>query len=108
MARKPTEYVQLKLRIRESLRRKLARAAQKEDRSANAEAVKRLEDSFDLEDQMDALTKKWSAESEIRSAEFEERAKRRAEQATALRDSQMLTMMLGNNNNVELLRVVIH
>jgi hypothetical protein len=46
MARKPTEYVQFKLRIRESLRRKIEKAAEKRAISANAEAVDRLEITF--------------------------------------------------------------
>jgi hypothetical protein len=46
MARKATEYVQFKLRIRESLRRRIEREAEKKNQSANAEAVERLEDSF--------------------------------------------------------------
>jgi hypothetical protein len=46
MARKPTEFVQFKLRIREGLRREIERAAKKKAISANAEAVERLEQSF--------------------------------------------------------------
>jgi hypothetical protein len=49
MARKPTDYVQFKLRIRESLRRKIENAAAKQKHSANAEAVQRLSESFDFE-----------------------------------------------------------
>jgi hypothetical protein len=49
MARKATEFVQFKLRIREGLRRKIESAAEKKDISANAEAVERLENSFDSE-----------------------------------------------------------
>jgi len=47
MARKPTDYVQFKLRIRESLRRKIEREAEKKKISANAEAVERLQATFD-------------------------------------------------------------
>ena len=46
MARRPTEYVQFKLRIRESLRRKIEKAAELRDHSANAEAVWRIERTF--------------------------------------------------------------
>jgi hypothetical protein len=49
MARKPTEYVQFKLRIREGLRSRIEREAKKKDQSANNEAVERLEQSFSLE-----------------------------------------------------------
>jgi hypothetical protein len=48
-ARKPTDIVQLKLRIREELRRKLERAAAKKEHSLNTEMVERLDRSFDLE-----------------------------------------------------------
>jgi predicted HicB family RNase H-like nuclease len=48
MARKPTDTVAITLRIREDLRRRLERAAEKYDVSLNAEMEKRLEASFDL------------------------------------------------------------
>src|SRR5262245_44373736 len=50
MARKPTDEVQLKLRFDEKLRRRLAREAERNDRSMNAEIVLRLESSFRQED----------------------------------------------------------
>jgi hypothetical protein len=49
VARKPAEFVQFKLRIREGLRRDLEREARKKDHSANQEAVDRLERSFSAE-----------------------------------------------------------
>lgn len=49
--RKPTDIVQLKLRLREELRRKLERAATKKEHSLNTEMVERLDRSFDLESQ---------------------------------------------------------
>jgi hypothetical protein len=51
MARKPTDIVQYKLRIRESLRRRIEQAAKKNGVSANQEMVGRLERSFELETQ---------------------------------------------------------
>jgi Arc-like DNA binding domain len=51
MARKPTDYVQFKLRIRRALLLKIQREAEKKKHSANSEAVNRLEDSFDRSDQ---------------------------------------------------------
>jgi hypothetical protein len=48
-ARKKTDIVQLKLRLREELRRKLEHAATKNDRSLNIEMVERLEASFEQE-----------------------------------------------------------
>jgi ABC-type transporter MlaC component len=50
MRRKLTDQVQLKLRFDENLRRKLERAAAKNDRSMNAEIVRRLEQSLLDED----------------------------------------------------------
>jgi hypothetical protein len=49
MARKPTDIVQYKLRIRESLRRRIEQAAKKSGVSANQEMVGRLEASFEAE-----------------------------------------------------------
>jgi hypothetical protein len=50
MARKATEYVQFKLRIREGLRRRIELEAKKKEHSANTEAVSRLERSIAEED----------------------------------------------------------
>jgi hypothetical protein len=51
-ARKPTDFVQFKLRVREDLRRRLEREANKQDHSTNNEAVLRLEQSFQDEDRL--------------------------------------------------------
>ena len=57
MARKPTDEVQLKLRFDEKLRRRLAREAERNDRSMNTEIVSRLDVSFQHEDQEEMLEK---------------------------------------------------
>ena len=49
MPRKPSAILQYKLRIRESLRRRIEKAAEKNGVSANSEMVSRLERSFDQE-----------------------------------------------------------
>jgi len=49
MKRQPTDRVQLKLRMRENLRRKLATAARARDVSLNSEILARLEQSFVLD-----------------------------------------------------------
>jgi hypothetical protein len=49
--RKPTDIVQLKLRIRETLRRRIEAAAKKRQVSANYEMTSRLQQSFDQEAQ---------------------------------------------------------
>jgi predicted transcriptional regulator len=48
MARKPSDVIQIKIRVREDLRRRLEQAANKEDRSINSEMARRLADSFNL------------------------------------------------------------
>jgi len=48
MARKPTDIVSLSLRIREGLRRRLAREAKNRNQSLNAEIADRLDQSFQL------------------------------------------------------------
>ena len=58
MARKPTDQVQLKLRFDEKLRRKLELAAERADRSMNAEIIYRLEQSFADSDILTRIEKK--------------------------------------------------
>jgi predicted transcriptional regulator len=48
MARKPSDVIQIKIRVREDLRRRLEQAANKADRSINSEMTSRLADSFNL------------------------------------------------------------
>ncbi|MDE5460185.1 Arc family DNA-binding protein [Bradyrhizobium sp. CSS354] len=55
MARKLTETVQFKLRFSEELRRKLEKAAEKNDQSMNLEIIERLEASFRQKELLDAL-----------------------------------------------------
>jgi len=50
MSRKPSETVQLKLRFPEKLRQRIESAAARNERSMNAEIVRRLEQSFQKED----------------------------------------------------------
>jgi hypothetical protein len=49
MARKPTDTVKLQLRFQESLRRRLERAAARNNRSMNTEIIHRLEESVQRE-----------------------------------------------------------
>lgn len=112
MARKPTEYVQFKLRIRESLRRKIERAAELRKQSANAEAVWRIERTFSQDEEIAAQAEKMEArEAELQEMfqqQTEQKIQRDARYASALRDSLLLTMMAGSTDNVELLRVMMH
>ena len=48
MARKPSDVIQIKIRVREDLRRRLEQAANKADRSINSEMASRLANSFNL------------------------------------------------------------
>jgi hypothetical protein len=48
--REPTDLVQLKVRMREPLRARLEKAAKLRGESLNAETVRRLEHSFDIQD----------------------------------------------------------
>jgi hypothetical protein len=100
MARKPTEWVQFKLRIRESLRRKIERAAEKAAHSTNIEAVKRIEYTFAEEEEREA---QWKAmqeqEEEIEEQQrqwYEEQAREKAEIEASLRDTRILNMMVEN------------
>ena len=48
MARKPSDVIQYKIRIREDLRRRIEQVAEKRDVSINSEIASRLGESFDL------------------------------------------------------------
>jgi hypothetical protein len=52
MPRKPTETVQVNLRMKEGLRRRLEREAQKQSVSLNAEMTRRLETSISAEERV--------------------------------------------------------
>jgi hypothetical protein len=111
MARKPTEFVQLKLRIRETLRRKLERAAEKKGQSANAEAVERIAQTFADEELWEARYKNMEErqdEMDERHARWiEEKAREEAAHEAALRDSVVLQTLVGGDENARLLRVFI-
>src|SRR6478609_4866514 len=100
MARKPTEYVQFKLRIRESLRRKIEKAAEKKAQSANAEAVERIEYTFDEEDRWEATAKEMEERQDELNQQareyYEEQAREKMAHEAALRDSKILNMLVDN------------
>ena len=48
MSKKPSQIVQVKVRMREDLRRKIEHAAQKNGLTVNAEILRRLDQTFDL------------------------------------------------------------
>ena len=56
MARKPTDTVHLRLRFDEKLRRRLERAAAENKQSMNAEIIRRLEESFQKQDQKQLIS----------------------------------------------------
>jgi hypothetical protein len=111
MARKPTDYVQFKIRIRESLRRKIERAAEKAAHSANIEAVERIEYTFAEEEEREAQHK-WMEErkgelDEEQRQWYEEQAREKAEHEAAIRDSRVLNTLVGGDENAQLLRLMI-
>ena len=55
--RRPTEIVQVNLRLRESFRKQIEKAADKSGRSFNQEIVHRLEESFRAEN-IDAIVRR--------------------------------------------------
>jgi hypothetical protein len=111
MARKPTDYVQFKLRIREALRRKLERGAELRKHSANAEAVWRIERTFTQDEAIEAQAEEMEArEAELREMwekKVQEETQREAEYRTALRDSQLLTRMAGSDEIARMLRFIV-
>jgi phosphoglycolate phosphatase-like HAD superfamily hydrolase len=78
MVRKPTEYVQFKLRVREGLRRNLEREAKKKAQSANNEAVERLEKSFEIDERISQLRDVWTE----RFEDLKKQSREAAEEAT--------------------------
>jgi hypothetical protein len=64
MARKPSDTVKLNLRFSEELRRRLERAAEKNNQSMNLEIVARLEASFRKEDILEVVKEAVRAEIE--------------------------------------------
>jgi hypothetical protein len=56
MSKKPSQIVQVKVRMREDLRRKIEHAAQKNGLTVNAEILRRLDQTFDATfDKIDKL-----------------------------------------------------
>jgi hypothetical protein len=111
MARKPIEFVQFKLRIREALRRKIERAAEKKAISANAEAVQRIEQTFEEEERHEAWAKEMEEgreQMERREREwYAELARQEAAEKSAFRDSLVLQMMIeSQRGSAHLLRTL--
>ncbi len=110
--KKSTEIVPLMLRLREGLRKKVERAAKAAAHSLNAEVVKRIEYTFDEEERWEAQHKdleEHREELEQQQREYyEEQATIAAEHKAALRDSRLITAMVGTNDNAELLRVLLY
>jgi hypothetical protein len=111
MARKPTDYVQFKLRIREALRRKIERAAEKKKISTNAEAVERIEESFREEERHEEFLRDIEEQREEVDEQYrqhlEEQARMESEHQASLRDTQILNMMVENRHPGALLLRVI-
>jgi hypothetical protein len=99
MKRKKTDTVQLsKIRIREELRQKLAKDAERQVKSLNAIIVERIEQAYE-EEKREAETEKWLREQVESVAEqqrqfWEERGKEDTREAAAFRDSEILNMLI--------------
>ena len=111
MARKPTDYVQVKIRMREALRRNLEKLAQLRDHSTNAEALWRIERTIAQDEAIEELAKEMEArEAELQEQwrqHVEEQARKDAEHEAAIRDSRVLQALLGGDESAQLLRKVI-
>ena len=99
MKRKKTDIVQLsKIRMREELRQKLAKDAERRVKTLNAVIVERLEWSFADEEQWEAQQKEMEENKEaFQKQEHEwlvEQERERNLHAAALRDSRILNMMV--------------
>jgi hypothetical protein len=111
MGRKPTDNVSLKLRLREALRRKIEKAAEKKKISANAEAVERIERTFEEEARQEVWEKQLAEEKEefekAESAWRAELARQEAAEKAAFRDSLVLNMMIeSRHGSAHLLRAL--
>jgi hypothetical protein len=103
MTRNPTDYVEVKIRMRVAMRRKLEREAEKKKISANAEALERIEKTFSDEGWFEARHKELEIERDKIVKRAEELGKelglkgaaQMAAQA-AQRDSTILNMMIEN------------
>jgi hypothetical protein len=104
MSRKPTEFVQFKLRIREALRRKIEKAAEKKDISANAEAVERIERTFAQDEASERMLSKIE---ELQRQHYEEEAREKALYQAALTDSLALKTLVGGEENAGLIRLMV-
>lgn len=111
MARKPTEYVQFKLRIRETLRRKIEKAASKKAISANAEAVERIEHTFAEEEMWEERSRDMEEREGELAQQHEEWIKERAaEEAIAkanARDARLVLRLAGSDVGADLLRRIV-
>lgn len=79
--RRPSEIIQVNLRMREDLRQRLSRQAEKESRSFNAELVHRLEQSFERDTAADLLAEAHKLLKEISDLEVIPRALDAAKEA---------------------------
>jgi uncharacterized lipoprotein len=107
VARKPTDYVQFKLRIRESLRRKIERAAEKKKHSANAEAVELIERAFDEEllwaERAYEMAERKSEIQQMERDWFLAEATREAEANANARDAQLFHRLAGSDDGSRLI-----
>jgi hypothetical protein len=97
--------------MREALRRKLEREAEKKKISANAEALDRIERTFEQEEREEAqyqdLQESQEVFDEMQRQYYEEQARERATINAALRSAEVLNVLVGGDENAQLLRLMI-
>lgn len=106
MARKLSETVQLKLRFREELRRKLEKTAERNNQSINSEIVSRLEGSFSIEDKVALAQSIWEeqiaainqAQNELSGRLAREQQERIEQQTRWGTVEAIVHTLLGNND----------
>ena len=110
-AKKSNELVPLMLRLRQSLRKKLERAAKSSGLSLNSEVTTRLEYTFAEDERNEAHLKEMEERRDELNEEarqwYEEQAREKAEHEAALRDSRVLSTLVGGDGNALVLRLMI-
>jgi hypothetical protein len=111
MARKPTDYVQVKVRMREALRRQLEKAAEKKKISANAETIERIERTFVLDERVrrveESLENADATLQRLLQEQAAEEARENAVYQAVFADSLVLKTLVGGEENAGLLRLMI-
>ncbi len=111
-AKKPTDIIPMMVRMREALRRKLERSADLHEQSINAEINWRLDRSIAHDEAIEEAAEEMSArEDQLQKWHEEwikEQTRKEEEYKNALRDHRLLTMMVGDQDNVDLIKTLMY